>query len=300
MLVWVLTCGQGVSSAGNQLGRRDARSRLVEEPFKTHDRLPHSSVPEKQWPGWSVRLIMRPVRRAILLENVGALLSCQEMTRALLAFIFKDAWSDLEWVKQGQATACRRPGRETWKWCGQRSASARLGCRSQPYLGCKFDARDSVDLSVHVLKLLLIAKPTKANRKRVFLLLMDPLFQFPDWVLCCCDRLLERFLFQTSFPCLTWSHRTFLGILWLLAVSLFQSMMCFAGRMESASWQTWTLMVHGTGIAKFQSTDGCSIRNLRKMLSEWWPWATSLSRSKPGRPSAICQRCWSKFEADQA
>ena len=39
-------CWQGVSGAGFQLGVHDSRSMLVEEPFKTYDRLSRPPGPE--------------------------------------------------------------------------------------------------------------------------------------------------------------------------------------------------------------------------------------------------------------
>ena len=81
---------QGVSGAGNQLGVHDCRSKLVEEPFKTYDRLSRPSGPETiYYCNIGMLIISKPARRGIVLENVGALLSGQEGTRGLLAFIFK-------------------------------------------------------------------------------------------------------------------------------------------------------------------------------------------------------------------
>lgn len=83
----------------------DGRSCLVKEPFRVFDQLPDGfwaqcvSYPfalcKKAFSTRVASLVFESkasldTRQGILLENVGALLSCQTSTRNLFAFIVKD------------------------------------------------------------------------------------------------------------------------------------------------------------------------------------------------------------------
>lgn len=81
---------QGVSGAGFQGGLTDPRSGLVKDTFKVYDDLPEAL--EAQLFNRS-KLAMASVavgpRVALMLENVGALLSSHVETRKVWAFILK-------------------------------------------------------------------------------------------------------------------------------------------------------------------------------------------------------------------
>lgn len=68
----------------------DERSGLLREPFRVSDRCPRLWGAEETVEIHLEIAILCALRKAILLENVGALLSCQRKTRATLAYIFQD------------------------------------------------------------------------------------------------------------------------------------------------------------------------------------------------------------------
>ena len=113
---------QGISTAGHQLGMRDGRSSLIREIFRIYDFLPRAS---DAWRGHKpdfifagqcradveqCRSISFLLRRGLVLENVGALLSSQNNCRMVFNYVEKDPAEFVHIMKEVPLSPNLSPG----------------------------------------------------------------------------------------------------------------------------------------------------------------------------------------------